>query len=503
MAKANLIDLTFQRVFYANRIIHFDLKGAAPKVKFLEEVLRLIKANGATGILLEWEDTFPFDGILSENRNSDAYTVEEVHDLLRTAQSLELDIIPLVQTFGHLEWILKVEKFRKYREEDMFPQVVCLADEEGVSIVLESIQQVVNLHLSYGIKYFHIGADEAFQYGSCEKDLAWMRTTRKEKDHLAANHLAKVAKYVKKLIPGVRVLAWHDMVQSFPAHLVLQYHLDKLLEIVVWDYSETLQQQNEYNWYTLASKFPTVWASSAFKGANKPSSTFLDLKHYLLNNQAWITHRKIYGPLFRNFRGIIITGWQRYDHFAVLCELLPVAVPSVILNLLVAKAGDGPSAAFVLEDATEALNCTKMIAVEDLFSFSSCKFPGVRLFEAIHLLKNYMDEIDTQIFENDQVKGWLSRFNLRYRYSQNWYLVQIEALVKIYAEEMIATTESIKSLMSTIFKKHTVDEWIYEHVDPVTERLIDLSKHIKELKTQRIFAVRNFDIKREVQSSQY
>lgn len=76
-----------------------------------------------SGILLEWEDTFPFSGILAENRNSDAYTVEEVRDLLKTAKSLNLDIIPLVPTFGHLEWILKVEKFRQYRQNDMFPQV--------------------------------------------------------------------------------------------------------------------------------------------------------------------------------------------------------------------------------------------------------------------------------------------------------------------------------------------------------------------------------------------
>ncbi|PIO67862.1 hypothetical protein TELCIR_10376 [Teladorsagia circumcincta] len=40
----------------------------------------------------------------------------------RIVRELNLEVIPLVQTFGHLEWILKYEEFRKYRDDDRYPQ---------------------------------------------------------------------------------------------------------------------------------------------------------------------------------------------------------------------------------------------------------------------------------------------------------------------------------------------------------------------------------------------
>jgi len=55
-------------------------------------------------------------------------------------------------------------------------------------------------------------------------------------------------------------------------------------------------------------------------------------ENHIGNHVAWSRIVDIYSP-FINFRGIIITGWQRYDHFAVLCELLPAGIPSLVASL--------------------------------------------------------------------------------------------------------------------------------------------------------------------------
>ena len=33
------------------------------------------------------------------------------------------------------------------------------------------------------------------------------------------------------------------------------------------------------------------------------------------------------------FQGLILAGWSRYDHLAVLCELLPIALPTLSMSM--------------------------------------------------------------------------------------------------------------------------------------------------------------------------
>jgi len=60
------------------RVVHLDLKGAPPKLRFLKILFPLIAAAGANAILIEYEDMFPFEGALRNASAKNAYSRNEV-----------------------------------------------------------------------------------------------------------------------------------------------------------------------------------------------------------------------------------------------------------------------------------------------------------------------------------------------------------------------------------------------------------------------------------------
>uniref|UniRef100_A0A915C5K3 Hexosaminidase D n=1 Tax=Parascaris univalens TaxID=6257 RepID=A0A915C5K3_PARUN len=292
-----------------------------------------------------------------------------------------------------------------------------------------------------------------------------------------------------------RVLAWYDMLKTFSQEVITEHKLGDLIEPVVWDYSETVQQQNEWTWRILASSFKNIWGSSAFKGANNPSSQLIDVQHYVANNRAWLQQKYKFGGLFENFRGLIITGWQRYDHFAILCELLPVAVPSAIACLQIAAGLDTADDGMLEKKVAKALQCREVVSLNDPDKFAGCVFPGSELFDAIHVtLKEYTSTVKQNVFEDYRVRGWLGRLNVKHNYSQLWYLNDLASFIESNLFLMRTVEKRIRTAMESIYQENTIDEWIYEYIDPVTEKLEKYMHDIERLKQIREFPKRSFQI---------
>lgn len=117
------------------KIVHLDLKGGGPKMSYFLKVIPLLKEAGANAILIEYEDMFPFQGILTNLSARNAYSTQELRRFVEMTKSLEMELIPLVQTFGHLEYVLKLEEFRHLRELEKFPLEICPSKKESIFVL--------------------------------------------------------------------------------------------------------------------------------------------------------------------------------------------------------------------------------------------------------------------------------------------------------------------------------------------------------------------------------
>uniref|UniRef100_A0A2K6TKB4 Hexosaminidase D n=1 Tax=Saimiri boliviensis boliviensis TaxID=39432 RepID=A0A2K6TKB4_SAIBB len=309
------------------RLVHLDLKGAPPKVSYLSEIFPLFRALGANGLLIEYEDMFPYEGPLRLLRAKYAYSPSEIKEILHLAGLNELEVIPLVQTFGHMEFVLKHAAFAHLREVGPFPCTLNPHEAESLALVGAMIDQVLELHP--GAQRLHVGCDEVYYLGEGEASRRWLQQEHNSTEKLCLSHMRAVASHVRARRPGVTPLVWDDMLRDLPEDQLAASGVPQLVEPVLWDYTADLDVRGKV---LLMQKyrrcgFLRLWAASAFKGATGPSQALPPMEHHLRNHAQWLQVAGS-GPT-DSLQGIILTGWQRYDHFSVLCELLPAGVPSL------------------------------------------------------------------------------------------------------------------------------------------------------------------------------
>lgn len=61
-----------------NVILHLDFKGSPPKLSYLKTLLPKLQSLGVTGLLMEYEDMFPYEGKLVNLSAENHYEIIEV-----------------------------------------------------------------------------------------------------------------------------------------------------------------------------------------------------------------------------------------------------------------------------------------------------------------------------------------------------------------------------------------------------------------------------------------
>lgn len=303
------------------RAAHLDLKGTPPTFERLLKLLDLFVAGGYNALLVEWEDMFPWK-IDLQFRCETAYTPEQVMQFHAQAKAKGLEIIPLVQCIGHMETFLNWPQYEHLREVCVQSDVLNVLAKGSGDLVQKLVDEVVSL--SPGIRYFHLGGDEAWTFGTHPHTKAYAQTHGKDKLYL--QHVEPILDSL--IARGIRPILWHDMMVEWSDEQIKR--LSSKCDLMVWGYSgHPDTTEHHYNTKHIQRfhdlKVP-MWAAGAFKGADGPIADLPLLEPRIRNANAWTDMHARFG-----FKGLCATGWSRYATHNHQCESIEASLDSLLL----------------------------------------------------------------------------------------------------------------------------------------------------------------------------
>lgn len=201
----------------------------------LKQVYRDLARWGYNTILLEYEDRFPFRGELHGIAAPDALTRYQVRELNGLAGSLGLRVMPLVQCLGHMEYVLRLSRWRRLIEPASGPAdagrsiryAVCPSRRHATRLFRAMAEQVLELHPD--VRHFHMGGDEVRLSPDCPRCGARIR--REGVSHILTAHYAACAEWMRARGPDPVI--WGDLVLAHPERLA---DLRGRVVIMDWDY---------------------------------------------------------------------------------------------------------------------------------------------------------------------------------------------------------------------------------------------------------------------------
>ena len=479
------------------------MKGAPPKVAVFETLFAAVKSAGATSILLEYEDMFPFGGRLKNMAAKNAYSKTDIKTILGFAEANDLEVIPLVQTFGHLEFALKLGEFSALREDPTIPQAACPTRNATWDFLVEMIDQVMALHR---VDFLHIGCDEVFQLGQCSACSGKLQRLNNDPESdvyfdgrtLFLEHVVRVGEHVRRKY-DVTPIIWDDMLRNIPTETLLQFRVGSVVEPMVWVYVEDVYRfVDPTRWAKYAAVFEHAWTAGAFKGAFGATKYLNDVHRHVENQLSWLEVMNREDSI--RFRGLTLTGWSRYNHFAVLCELLPASMPSLIINLAVLKHGAWNEVAqaeawtnLACDTAKSPISLADLERNQEQLDFHFCRFPGSNFFPVLQTYHWTRGQVEADYDKYTKEDAYLTDYNVEHKASSMDRVWEGQRAITHLPNTLNELEAKARKALAEFYDDFTVSEWIEQHVLPLKRMIDTLQRRLNTLASQSVWPRRPFE----------
>jgi hexosaminidase len=237
------------------------------------------------------------------------------------ARALGIEVIPLVQSLGHMETPLQPADYAHLREVPDRCDVLNPLAPGARELVERMIDDV--LARTPNLKHFHLGGDEAWTFGTHPDTKAFIAKHGK-----AALYLQHIEPLLDKLLAkGIRPILWHDMMHDWPADALTR--LAKKADLMFWSYrGHPDQRDGAFSTRTIqhfASAGIPLWGACAYKGADGPDADLPDLAARVANAEALADIAQRFHML-----GVVATAWSRYSTHRVQNEPIDGALDALV-----------------------------------------------------------------------------------------------------------------------------------------------------------------------------
>ena len=277
---------------FAVKGFHLDLRIQTMPMPALKTLALQLHNQGINTLLMEWEASYPFEQD-PQIANRYTYTRPQVKDFIAYCHRLNIDVIPLQQSFGHVEYILRNNRYAAQREDEHDLSQICPAQKDLNKALFTRLYK--DLASTHNSPYIHIGCDETHLLGHCPlcKKLAAEEGVSK----LYFDHVKMLCDIVISL--GKTPVLWADIALKYPEYLGL---LPKGTVLVDWNYGWPLDRFGDHS--KLAAGGYEIWGAPALR--SDPDNYYLETwQHHFDNIAQFIPECRRLG-----YKGIIMTSWS-------------------------------------------------------------------------------------------------------------------------------------------------------------------------------------------------
>ena len=237
----------------------------------------------------------------------ETYSKEEISKIVEYATDIGLDVIPALETLGHLEKFFKYEQLIPLAEKDEYEMgrklyghkytCGCVSNPEFISFMDDYVKEIVSL---FPGKYVHVGLDETFNFAVCKECQKRIKEGEDAKE-LFYQFVMHIHGVVKSL--GKTMMMWDDFFEYFNV-------VEKLPRDIVmcnWNYMFVSDEPAGHwtnrikkDWFSLYDKLGFEYIFCTY--SHRASSTYAI--------DSFTDYAERYSP-----KGALMTAWERSDSF--------------------------------------------------------------------------------------------------------------------------------------------------------------------------------------------